>query len=289
MKVRGGFTLIELLVVMVVIAMLAAMTAGALQQTRNAARTSKTKATLTKLHNVLMRKYESYETRRVPISSVKANGTPMSPREVAQMRLDAIRDLMRMEMPDRWTDIMDAPVKFSWGSLPRPAISQLYLQKYNANKPDTTAAPSSGQPGYGPAECLYLTVMSGGADMREMFKQDEIGDVDGDGWKEFIDGWGNPIMWLRWAPGFTPNSFIQVNDTTTTDAHHDALDPMKLDKTAYDLKPLIYSSAGSKTDYGLDVDQDYRYASAKPPSPYTTKAGTLVGRMPMTNQTMKGD
>ena len=34
------------------------------------------------------------------------------------------------------------------------------------------------------------------------FGENEIKDLDGDHWPVFIDGWGNPIMFLRWAPGF---------------------------------------------------------------------------------------
>jgi prepilin-type N-terminal cleavage/methylation domain-containing protein len=267
-KFRRGFTLVEMLVVMVVIAMLVAITVRALAQAREAARAAKTKATIAKIHELLVRKYESYLSRRVPLNLPVAVGRlPNGPKVVARARLDAIRDLMRLEMPDRWTDIIDEPV-----ALPqRPSISRLYKQKYDANPPDTTADPSNGRPGYGPAECLYLTLMTGNAEAREMFKQDEIADVDGDGWPEFVDGWGNPIMWLRWAPGFTPYSDIQVDDTQSVDLHHDPFDPMKLEKDAYDLKPLVYSSAGSKTDYGIKTDGDYRYSTGK--RPYATMAG----------------
>ena len=45
---------------------------------------------------------------------------------------------------------------------------------------------------------------------REQFNESEIGDVDEDGCPEFIDGWGRPIMFLRWAPGF--RSDLQMGD-----------------------------------------------------------------------------
>jgi hypothetical protein len=38
----------------------------------------------------------------------------------------------------------------------------------------------------------------------------DIGDVDDDGMPEFIDAWGNPISFLRWAPGF--ESDLQPDD-----------------------------------------------------------------------------
>ena len=55
------------------------------------------------------------------------------------------------------------------------------------------------------AECLYLIVMAAMAeegDAREMFKADNIKDTDNDGMMEFVDAWGEPIRFLRWAPGY---------------------------------------------------------------------------------------
>ena len=43
----------------------------------------------------------------------------------------------------------------------------------------------------------------------------EIGATDGDNWNMFLDGWGHPICWLRWAPGFTQYSDIQIQDPPT--------------------------------------------------------------------------
>jgi hypothetical protein len=144
------------------------------------------------------------------------------------MRLDALRDLMRMEMPDRWTDVVDEPVTPFGEALsnliPRPALSQAYLARYNsvaepftdqngnfvhdATEPFTDV---NGNGRYDPtpefqgAECLYLIVMEALAqegDAREVFKPDSIADTDGDRMPEFIDAWGTPIRFLRWAPGF---------------------------------------------------------------------------------------
>jgi hypothetical protein len=58
---------------------------------------------------------------------------------------------------------------------------------------------------YQSAECLYLICTSGVSDEvdpRDLFKANEIGDYDQDGAPEFIDAWGMPIYFLRWAPGF---------------------------------------------------------------------------------------
>ena len=119
---RRAFTMMELLVVVVIIAILAAMVLGALQMARQAAREAATKATIAKLNNIIMQRYESYLTRRVPI-----NTSGMAPSVAATNRLAALRDLMRMEMPERWSDISDAPGVLPNGSaLAETSLHLLY-------------------------------------------------------------------------------------------------------------------------------------------------------------------
>jgi hypothetical protein len=60
------------------------------------------------------------------------------------------------------------------------------------------------------AECLYLGVKANAQDSDlagSSFSPNEVGDADGDNMPEFVDAWGNPIQFLRWAPGF--NSDMQ--------------------------------------------------------------------------------
>ncbi|MCE5302216.1 MAG: type II secretion system GspH family protein, partial [Planctomycetaceae bacterium] len=61
-----GFTLIELLVTITIIGILAGMVMGVLRTARESARESATRATIAKLNNIIMNRYESYLTRRVP-------------------------------------------------------------------------------------------------------------------------------------------------------------------------------------------------------------------------------
>jgi hypothetical protein len=90
----------------------------------------------------------------------------------------------------------------------------------------------------------------------EQFSQNEIG-VDSDGWQYFVDGWGSPILFLRWAPGFSnqytsPLGFTGPSDIQTGNAttDHDPFDPRNIDNgqgglpNAFQLFPLIYSSRG---------------------------------------------
>ena len=82
-----GFTLVELLVTITIIGMLAGMMLGALQMARNSAREAATKATIAKLNSIIMQRYESYMTRRVPIQIPPATCTPAT--AGTTMRLDA--------------------------------------------------------------------------------------------------------------------------------------------------------------------------------------------------------
>ena len=238
----GGFTLIELLVVIAIIGILAGAVLGALQLARQAAREEKTKSLIVKLDHIIIFRYESYKTRRVPIST-----SGMQPRPAAEARLAALRELMRMEMPDRWNDLTAPPQVLT----NPPALAVRYAANYQAKPPSGT---------YSHAECLYMIVAVGSPEALEDFSQTDIGDKDQDGWPEFLDGWGNPIYFLRWAPGFSGESSIQVDDPIE---HHDPFDTRQV-LPDYHLIPLIYSagpngeadSEGNTQGYGIDTKEN---------------------------------
>jgi hypothetical protein len=195
------------LITVSIVAIMASMVLFALFAAQEQAKVQKTRALIVRLDSIIRERYDSYRTRRVPIK-VPAN-TPIS--DAARMRLDVLRDLMRMEMPDRWSDVYDPPAtpflpvggtKISW-----PSVYQAYRGKYATvtGQPIAMLTRVPGLEEHQGAECLYMIVMEALAqegDARETFKPDDVGDVDGDGLPEFIDAWGTPIRFLRWAPGF---------------------------------------------------------------------------------------
>jgi hypothetical protein len=237
--------------------MLAGISLAALQRTREAARMAHTKATIAKINDIIMQKYELYRTRRLPISF-----TGLAPKTAAALRMYAIRDLMRMEMPEGYVQDVSGDIGQSQvdvGSLagvgsslklPEPALHRLYRLKM-------TFAPSDHQR----AKCLYMIVTMGNPQNKALFSQDEIADVDGDGLLSFIDGWGRPISFFRWAPGFSQTlagtpvaggvacSDIQIADPIN---HHDPLDPRGVDSSAYQLFPLIFAGVIGKNGNGTD-------------------------------------
>jgi prepilin-type N-terminal cleavage/methylation domain-containing protein len=222
---RRGFTLVELLITISIIGIMASMVMFAMFSAQEAAREQKTRALITKLNNIVMQRYESYRTRRVPFTFPTISpAVPVSPidkqnrliydKEIAKARIDCLRDLMRMEMPDRWSDVTDIPaapfpildntfpaygiVDYGGRTLKRPSVNEAYYAR-------ATAPGSTPSVQYEGAECLYMIVMQTLAqegDSRDVFKAGDIGDLDDDNFPEFLDAWRSPIHFLRWVPGF---------------------------------------------------------------------------------------
>lgn len=219
--VRAAFTLIELLVVVVILTIVASLSLAGLISTRQRAKADKTRSTIRKIDAVIRPMYDSYRTRRISSSVV------------------AKRGVIAREMPESWDEVPDSLSALNALSYPTNTI-RTYTNYRLAASGLTTA-------NYSSHECLYLIVARSGfePDALENFRTDEIIDTDGDQAKEFSDGWGNPIAFMRWAPGFS--SPLQSNDPTNA---HDPLDPLRTDSTAFALIPLVYSPGPDET-YGL--------------------------------------
>lgn len=228
-----GFTLVELLCVMAIIAILATAMISALWSARETAKKARTRQLIEKIHEQIMPRWEAYKTRRLPVTvptSIAAfpQTSPPNPyvqnnqygKAVAWFKLWALRELMRMEMPDRYDDLTFSPrflinqviVNGQPQAQPvTPDMKLAYLQRIASLQglPNSNSVLGLIQSklalANGPAECLYLVVTTGSVDQELLamsFNAADTGDTDGDGIPEFLDGWGNPISFLRWAPGF---------------------------------------------------------------------------------------
>ncbi|TWU28287.1 prepilin-type N-terminal cleavage/methylation domain-containing protein [Bythopirellula polymerisocia] len=228
-KSRLGVTLIELLIAIAIIATLSAVFLGASRSAMESARAARTKTTISKLHTLLMEQYASYMTRTIDLApgfKQSINGLPANVRTAVtqDMRLLALREQMKYEMPDHWSDLNDNPVML----FRKPAVASIYDRRYqkvlNWANGDSDKLAKVVQ--HQAAECLYLTIMylTGDGEARTLFSSQDIGDTDGDGAPEFLDGWGNPIAWVRWPAGFVARSSLMAGDTTTD---HDPFDPFK--------------------------------------------------------------
>ncbi|MBI3463223.1 MAG: prepilin-type N-terminal cleavage/methylation domain-containing protein [Planctomycetes bacterium] len=262
-----GFTLIELLITITIIGILASLGLGALYKAQEQAREAKTKNTIYKLHVAMMHRWEGYRYRRLPISILPnervfdlndVDGYPNS-MGFAWRQLNMRRALMRMELPQRWDEVTNPFLAFPYTPpLARTSLATAYFQYYTIRNNQTPITDANED-----AECLYM-IMSMGEDtslVAEQLTHSEVGDTDGDGALEFLDAWGNPIHFLRWAPGFAavnPWGSAIVNFVPVESAlqagiadpnaggffqeEHDPFDSRNVHKLAYALYPLIYSS-----------------------------------------------
>jgi len=217
---RYAFTLVELIVVIVIIGLLASLTLAGLAGVRQRAKIEKTKSTIRKIDAVIQPMYESYLTRRVPVTS-------LNPKAAATERLQNIRTLMAAEMPDNLVDAI--------ASLNDPAFRWAKTPSHSRYRSFCSAVGPT--PAYDSSECLFLIVAMGGFDpwAFENFRNDEIGDIDGDNAKEFWDGWGRPIAFIRW-----PTGLATIAQPQNPVASPDPFDPQKLGND-FALIPLVYS------------------------------------------------
>ena len=278
---RLAFTLVELLMVIMLIGILASFVLVALAGVNESAKEDRTRAQIMKIHELLMERWEQYRYRRVPVINpqlvthrknpvlMEAAGLKSPNLIIAFDRLEAVRELMRLEFPTQIGEVIGqqkgARTRLRDSNsrrLSTPALSRGYFQRAAVA---TGGDVSLWSADFESAECLYLIlsqIRDADSSALDFFRENEIGDVDGDGMKEILDAWGTPIYFLRWAPGFV--SPVQ-QPLAEKEIQDDMFDPMRLggspafpNRGAYDpsytgpreLYPLIFS-AGPDGQYGI--------------------------------------
>ncbi len=114
-------------------------------------------------------------------------------------------------------------------------------------------------------------IVTYGCHARNQFNENEIKVDPQDGYAEFVDGWGNPIYFIRQAPGFIYSDIqkvvaVQQGSSYVIDptqaqlasqSDHDPFDPMQVDTTngssngpsGWRLVPVIFSFGPSGMQY----------------------------------------
>lgn len=247
-----GFTLVELLVTITIIGILASVALGVMGMAKETARVARTRALVAKIDRVIAELWQSYQTRRV-------RGLPVTANRLLNYRylVNARRELMRMEMPDRWSDVTDnlgaTPIQPRATSpfLPNvPGKTYSYLSRANEAKRKGATPEQILQ--NGSAELLYLIVAT--SPYADEFNDRDRGDADGDGLLEFHDAWGRPIGFLLWPAGYiaSNNADTEIMDPTVPDP----FDTLKVVEGGdYAMYPLIYS-AGPDGIYDINPGKD---------------------------------
>lgn len=322
-----GMTLIELLITIMILVILAGLVLGVAAVAGETARVARTRHTIERLHTLLLDHYDTYKTRRVVLKTVaNASGQPIEAQinasfskasdrnqALAEARLYALREMMLMEIPDRWSDVLltdvgtpgqddndsSAPKSFTpSNAIPpfylagRTDLSNAYLRRYASlvgriNTLTGVANTAGDIKRNQSAECLYMvvTMACGEGEARSLFPESMIGDTDGDGAPEFLDGWGHPISFLRWAPGFDSQIELNANqffnsysESATEDTanwiagaakDHDPFDVFRRESKAFRLVPLIYSWGRDEAS-GINSNIGY-VAWINPPTSMSTK------------------
>jgi len=290
---RRAFTLSELLVVMLILSILAGLVLVGLSSAVNDARRARTRTIIDKVDGLLAEKWEGYRVRAVPIrlpagvrpapepftdgnanktydvgeSFIDTNGNNVYDHGAAWVRLLALRETQRVELPDRISDLCsDSELTDLL------ADSKLDAVAGNVKLVSLTASPSvtnsyrrlmarciAGSPPrpwtteYQGSECLFLILScmkDGDKSALGYFQTAEIGDTDADGMREILDGWGKPLEWLRWPSGFVREN-LAITDQTADIRFPDPFDPLRTDGNTYAVRPLIYS-AGLDGEYAVE-------------------------------------
>lgn len=236
---RKSFTLTELMTVVMIIGILASTLLFAMYAATQEARVARTRAQIAKIHQLLSSRWDSYRTRPIRLSLPRG----ASPVVVARARLDALRELMRLELPDCKSDVIDNPVLLTGNvTITRPAISQQYLRIASAAGSWTNLAHVDP---YEDSECLYMILASmhdSSSNALDFFQEGEITDLDNNGMPEISDAWGKPLAFLRWPAGFLEHPGADSTFNTADDipsytilqradpvGSPDPYDPLKVD------------------------------------------------------------
>lgn len=252
-----AFTLIELMVTLVIISILSSLMLAGLAVARTSAKAAKTSSTIRKISELILPYYERYETRRPRMPST----ADLSRVQASDLRRTALRRLMTMELPERSLDIIDvlSPESSPVGNIavfPTKVLSDVspvtrrYLSLMTKAMRDVGYVDADYKVKAGvkdpvsSADLLHMIVMRGpvaDTDIILHFRTDEVLDTNGNGLPEFVDGWGRPIYFKRWAIGF--NSPVQP-----IDGLRNSIDE-SLSLNGHRLVPLIFST-------GVDGEAD---------------------------------
>jgi prepilin-type N-terminal cleavage/methylation domain-containing protein len=199
---RPGFSLIELLVVIAIIAVVVGLGAGAYIRSIGTQRDRNSKVLLEKLHTELHQQWTKaiYEVNE----STKRSSPPASFR-VAAGNIDILAQelwlkfQLRAQFPMTYAEALNPVVGSQYLSPADMGPVAPYVKALNGKTQAVNPATES-------AACLLMALQRPRGGMKSNTEIDigpaHIKDTDGDGVPELVDGWGNPVVFIRWGTDF---------------------------------------------------------------------------------------
>ena|GEM_PF-1959122 len=220
---RSAFTLVEMLVVCAIILILALLTISMIHFVSQNAKIAKTRATILKLDTAMQQIFADYEYKFISIQNEvrrkveegEAGYDNISEEEQQRRTAHFIRDLMRMEMPQSWAEVYN--LDYNEELLPLAVDGEHYIDPsplfifYQEEYQRWVAADTANRLRQSPsrAALFFLIIQNLNPESLNAFHSNEVRRNEHDMF-EFIDAWGRPIQFLRWAPALT-DSDLQYN------------------------------------------------------------------------------
>ncbi|MEM1305861.1 MAG: prepilin-type N-terminal cleavage/methylation domain-containing protein, partial [Planctomycetota bacterium] len=112
---RRAVTLVELLIAITILAILAGLILGVGAVAAETAREAQTESTIARIHTLLMDHYDTFRNRRVSLNDNYGTALDNAPsyditglnsgQLLALGRTAGTRELLKIELPDRWSDV----------------------------------------------------------------------------------------------------------------------------------------------------------------------------------------
>jgi len=174
-KIKTGFTMIEVLAVITIIAILAAISVSVVGSVLSTAKVASTRATIEHLHEVLHKRMDGFTRHLI--------------------------DMDKKSDPPSYVNLSDVTLLGKRGAIAkgRKFDFKKHFPQYLDPRTGTTATTAANA-----AEIFYDFIVNGetfGTDTEDTDQgplRSSIGDTDGDGRMEFVDGWGHPLRFYRW-------------------------------------------------------------------------------------------
>lgn len=244
---RAGFSLVELLVVMTIMAILASLAFVTIGASGNAAREASTKTSIRILSGALRERVEAFHKLTASPSQIdpdlptktnsrvfretvtdfnrrfaNLNGLPLPYPQASEAFVRKV--MFKSIFPQRVEDLYGYNGLSNAGGLDdSPMLARMFATPGTPGslKPDSWLGKNgTGSATADSSELLYLALTEGdvfGMPASDVDGIDDnmIGDTDGDGNLEFLDGWGRPLQFYNWPTRLIKDDGVNYTGTVT--------------------------------------------------------------------------